>query len=485
MRPIDNLRLFEKMSALFECYDRLALLTTDNEVLFMKYATLADIGTLPQCAEVSHKYLQIQDGDIVLTNDPYSGGTILSSPTLVMGVGTRNVKGNVPAEFLVVFRLTLTPKVAPAKTIDDEGLRIPPSPLYARGVANQAILDALKAHPMTPGNLLPLIEKWAKRLLETRERFKREYNSSDLNLTKGQIKNYLQDTEHEFSKRIDEFREGTGAIELQISPTEAIKLRAEHRESHWLFDFAGTTPGATLFMTDSATMGAAVGTVLGIMNLDAPINTGLLNRFEIKAPRGSMVNAAFPRPLYLGHTDGLNLIANAVALALGQIDTRLAWASSGPSYCSYELRFQDGRSFFDSLPVGGGASKKSKGSDGVYIWRRLPVNDSIEVCESEYPLQIVSAGFRASSGGAGLHIGGRGVAKTVRLIEAAELAWQFVSPIHKPEGVNGGKSALGPEMIVHFADGREQTLAHSGRIQLARGDQFTVLGPGGGGFGPA
>ena len=483
MSPIENLRLFEKLKATFADNDRVALMTTDHEVLYMKYGTLADIGTLTQSAEVSHKYLQIQDGDIVLTNDPYSGGTILSSPTLVMGIGSRSQKGSVPAEFLVVLRLTMSPKVSPVKSIDEEGLRIPPSPLYARGEPNSAIIEALKSHPVTPAGLLPLIEKAAQSLLETRARFKRQLASGELPLTKTQIKSYLQDTEQEFSRRIDEYREGLATVELALTAKETLKLKAEHREGHWIFDFAGTSAGVTVFMTDSATIGAAIGTVLGIMNIDAPLNSGVLTRFEIKAPRGSLLNSAFPRPLYLGHTDGLNLIANAVTLALGQIDTRLAWAASGPSYCSYELIFQDGRSYFDSLPIGGGATSKQKGTDATFVWRRLPGNESIERIESEFPLQIVSLGYRANSGGAGQFEGGRGVAKTIRVLEPAELAWQHILPTHKPEGVQGGKSALGPEMTIQHADGRTTTLSSSGRLNLVRGDQLTVLTPGGGGFG--
>jgi N-methylhydantoinase B len=483
MNPIDNLKFFEKISSLFSAFGRATLLTSDHETLFLKYETLADIGTLPQSAEVSHKYMHLQDGDIVLTNDPYSGGTILSSPTLVLGVGSRLVKGATPAEFIMASRLTLEPQVAPAKTIDEEGLRIPPSPLYIRGEANNAIIDAIKSLPQAPVGMVEAIQAECKRLLAFRDRFKAQIVSGELNLSRAQIKSYLHDCEHEFRKRVEEFREGTGQSELHIGPKEQIKLRAEVHEGHFLFDFAGTSPGESLFMTDSATMGAAIGTVLSILRLDAPLNTGVLSRFEIKAPRGSMVNSAFPRPLYLGHTDGLNLIANAVSLALAQIDPRLAWSASGPSHCSYELRFRGGKVFWDSLPVGGGATPKNAGVNAAFVWRRLNLNESIEQNELTYPMQYVNVGLRANSGGAGLRGGGSGIAKALRLLEDAELAWQFVSPLHKPEGLAGGKSALGPELKVKRADGSEIDLAPTGRMTLQKGDQLIVLSPGGGGFG--
>jgi N-methylhydantoinase B/oxoprolinase/acetone carboxylase alpha subunit len=304
------------------------------------------------------------------------------------------------------------------------------------------------------------------------------------NMTRPLVRQFLADSEREFSRRVEELSEGVASYEIAVSAHEYIKLRSEIRDGHILFDFTGTTPGQTIFMTDSAIMGAAIGTFLSLLNQPIPVNTGVLSRFEIKSPKGSLVNSAFPHPLYLGHTDGLNLLANAIALCLGKIDPKLSWAASGPSHCSLEVRLQGRPPLPFSLPVGIGATQTSAGIDGAYVWRRLSKQDSIELIEKSFPVQFVHVAFRANSGGPGQHPGGRGVATTVKLCEDAEIGWNFLEPPHKPEGVAGGKSAQGPEIVIHTADGRTKTaLPSSGERKLRRGDMITLLSAGGGGYG--
>ena len=138
--PLEFQRFYELLSEHFTQFDRAALTTADGQTIYLKYTSTGDIGTLPHSAEVSHRYLQIQDFDMVLLNDPYSGGSLLTSPTLVMGMSLKPGK----ADFLVTTRITLPPHSGPHKTIDDEGLRIPPSPLMTQGQLNDALLNALK-----------------------------------------------------------------------------------------------------------------------------------------------------------------------------------------------------------------------------------------------------------------------------------------------------------------------------------------------------
>jgi N-methylhydantoinase B len=474
---------YEQLENLFYTYSRLAFLTADNETLFLKYQALSDIGTLPQSAEVSNKYLHIQDGDIVLTNDPYSGGTLLSSPTLILGVGMRNVKGQTPAEYLVASRLTMSTRGGPFKNIDEEGLRIPPSPLYLKGEVNEPIVAALNSHPQTPPQFMKILEDEAKNLLQLRLRIKTELANGTLDLSKNKIRSYLQATENEFSRRLDEIGQGNSFYEYDISDKETIKLKTEHHDSHFSFDFSGTSPGHTIFLTDSTTIGAAIGATLSLLRDNVPINSGVFSCFDVKAPRGSLVNAAFPSPVYVGHTEGLNLVATAVTKGLAKIDKRKSVATSGPSHARYEFVFPDGSFFTDLLPIGGGAAAQTPGLNGIHMWNRLMPPGSIEMLERQYPMQIVNTGFRASSGGDGQYLGGHGVVRTIKLLVDAELRWAHIAPPHKPEGAEGGKAALGPELILQLPDGTKEDLTTSGVRKILRGSTLTVMSAGGGGYG--
>lgn len=483
MNRLDCQAQYEQFLNLFQSFSRVTLLNADHETLFLKYQTLSDIGTLPQSVEISNRYLHIQDGDIVLTNDPYSGGTLLSSPTLVMGIGLRTFKGQVPAELLVASRLTLCPRVGAFKNVDEEGLRIPPSPYYIRGCANLPIVEALRTHPQSPKNFTEQITAECLRLLDLRDKIKTRIQSGELDFSKARMKKYIQCSETAFKRRLDDMGEGSGFSELDITPNETIKLKLEHHDSHFNFDFTGTTSGETLFLTDSTTIGVAVGTVLSLLNQDVPINSGVYSHFDVKAPKGSLVNAAFPRPLFLGHTDGVNILANVIVRCMSQLRRKHSWASSGCSYCSYEIRFRHGRTFVDSLPIGAGASISGPGLSGIDLWRRVPTDLSVENWERRFPLQIINTGFRPESGGDGKHSGGMGAVRSLRVLEDATLHWAHAQPLHKPEGIDGGRSALGAEMIIERTDGQKEELAYHGQADLKKGDILTVLSPGGGGYG--
>jgi N-methylhydantoinase B len=482
MNRLECQLFYENLKNLFQQFSRVSFLTADFETIFLKYQTMADIGTLSQSAEVSHKYLHLQDGDIVLTNDPYSGGTILSSPTLILGIGTKTVKGQTPAEFLLASRLTLTPRVGAFKTIDEEGLRIPPSPLYIRGELNTPIVEALKAHPQIAKNFTTAIDQEAKKLLAFRETFKKYLTKNDFG--KNRIRAFLDATEKELNRRLSEIGEGVGSAEIILSPKETLKLKVEHHDNHFTFDFTGTTPGSTLFLTDSATIGTVVGSTLSLLRENVPVNSGIFSHFDVKAPRGSLVNSAFPRPLGLGHTDGVNIIANAVFRCLALINKKATMATSGSTHCSYEIQFRDRRTFVDSLPTGIGANESGSGLSGVNLWRRFDRTPSIENLESLFAIQFLSSGFRTQSGGEGKHSGGQGVVRSIKLLDDADFKWAVASPQHKPEGHAGGKAALGAEIIVIKTDGSklELTTTFSGSIPLTKGDTITVMSPGGGGF---
>ncbi len=494
MLRLTSPRIYEKCHSLLGPFRRAALLTVDFEILYLRPESLGDIGTLPQTTEVSFKYLQLADGDITLTSDPYSGGTVVNSPTLVMGVGhltkkSGTNKGKVPAELLIASRLTFPAKVGQPKTIDDEGLRIPPTPIVSQGTQfNTAVIDALKSHPLTPNDFIPRIENEVAQLLKLRSHLKEELNS-DL-FDRANVREFLLNSEREFARQLEEISDGVGECDLDISDSESLHLKAEIHDGRVLFDFTGTTPGKNVFITDSSTMGAAIGTFISLMKRDIPINTGVLSRFEIKAPKGSLVNSTFPRPVYLGHTDGINFLGNAVSLALSRIDPKLGWAMSGPSHGSLEIHFKNGASHYFSLPVGVGATSHGPGLDGAYPWRRFVLPHSIELLERKFPIQFIHCGFRANSAGQGKFPGGHGAAQSFKVLDAATISWTFLKPPRKPDGMAGGKNSQDSEIVVQHvgsssgpAAGKKTTLPLFGKMTLSPGDIVTILTAGGGGYG--
>lgn len=484
MNRLECQSIYDSLQGIFYNHARACLTTSEHQTVFLKYQNLADIGTLPLCCEMTHKYLRLQDGDIVLTNDPYTGGTLLSSPTLIMGVGNKTSKGVDPAELLIASRLTLPPKIGAFKTVDEEGLRIPPSPFYIKGELNTPLIEALKNHPHTQTGYIEALIIEAEHLLALRKRLKPQITlGSRFDFSKTRLREYLDATEKVFHTRLEEIGDGTAMAEVHVSAAQILRLKVEHRNGHFDFDFTGTSSGENLFLTSSATIGVAIGVTTSLLRLNAPINSGLFKHFDMKTQRGSLLNSTFPQSLLLGHTDGLNIVANLVSQALGKLHKKHAWAASGASNCYFQIKCTDGRTLTDYLPCGMGANETGVGLSGVFLWDLNANSPSIEKWEREYPFQILNSGFRGQSAGEGRHLGGFGVTRSLKFLEDVELSWNFLSLMHNPLGLYGGKSALGPEMIWQNTEGKKQELSSSGLLKIKKGETLTVLSPGGGGYG--
>jgi N-methylhydantoinase B/oxoprolinase/acetone carboxylase alpha subunit len=287
---------------------------------------------------------------------------------------------------------------------------------------------------------------------------------------------------------------GEARVDFDLGPKERLKLRTEITDGKVVFDFSGSDPGTNHHLTFQGTFGACAGALMAFLRKPIPLNSGTLSVVEVVAPKGSIVNANFPKPVSLGMTDGLDVIANLVIQCLSMIDKTHAVASSGSTHCAMEIRFSGGRRFYDRVHPGTGADAKKVGLDGHSLWWRALLSPSIEEIERRYPLIFESVALRANSGGSGLNDGGSGVAKTFRVLEESELAWNFTDSNDKPMGFAGGKSALGPEMLVIKAGkdkgpdgaplaGEKIKLPARGEMKLQPGDRVSILAPGGGGFG--
>lgn len=463
---------------------RAAIVSAEGESIFIKSETLADIATLPTSALTCLQYLQLRDGDVGICNDPYSGGGILSSFTLVTGLNFRAPSKTGPADFLLATKLTLKPRITNSLKLDDEGLRIPPTPIVVGGEINKDIFNAMGSHPQFPVELKDSLPIAISELLRLKTEIKNRFFQANLEFGKAEVKQFLKTSNDQIKKVMHELSEGESKVEFEIGPNEKLKLRTEVHEDKILFDFSGSDPGKTHHLTFPATFGACVGALFAFTRKALPINSGTTSIVEVVAQRGTIVNANFPKPVALGLTDGLDIIANLVVSGLSAIDKARSMAPSGTTHCAFEIRFKDGTRFYDRVHPGGGAMKGADGLSGHSLWWRARLHTSIEEIERRYPLVVESVAFRLNSGGAGHNSGGDGVAKSYRLLEPAELVWSFTDSIDKASGFSGGKSALGPEVLVHQkSSGQKIKLPPFGQMKLEPGDRLSVLAPGGGGFG--
>src|SRR5688500_2435850 len=79
-------QLQKLLESLFSPSISACITTSEGQPLHLQYTHLADIGTLPLAARTAQQYLQLKPNQVAIMNDPYSGGTLLSTMTLITGV---------------------------------------------------------------------------------------------------------------------------------------------------------------------------------------------------------------------------------------------------------------------------------------------------------------------------------------------------------------------------------------------------------------
>jgi N-methylhydantoinase B len=217
------------------------------------------------------------------------------------------------------------------------------------------------------------------------------------------------------------------------------------------------------------------------------ITSGTLRAIAVSAPPGTIVNARPAAPC--GGLNEVRFTCDAAIMgALGRIiPERMTGDVRGTSNHTYI----GGPNFiFYEYPSGGtGGSSVADGNTAVRAFNEGE-NVSIqsaEVVEAIYPLKIRNE-IRPDSGGPGEHRGGCGLIREVEIrTDAARLSVLSDRNIVPPAGVNGGASGAPNRYRVRRAGDAIAPSDFPGKIAnfpLRKGDVLVMESSGGGGWGP-
>jgi N-methylhydantoinase B len=269
-------------------------------------------------------------------------------------------------------------------------------------------------------------------------------------------------------------------IELELSRTgDHVRLDGSRSDDQ--------ARGPINFTTNAGLLRIAFGRYLQSLDADLDVNEGLLrNLDEWIAREGSILKPRFPAPL--------GMRANTRFRVMSCIFGSLAQANGGrvpagsPVYVLYYFRAWDEARArpilcIEGLGVGLGARPFADGVDVIYDIAQE--NYPVEYVERDFPLRIERYSVRPDSGGPGLHRGGCGVVRDVRVLcEKAELATRMENTLVAPYGVAGGRAGRTGRITLNpgTPEARE-LLALGDGIGLKRGDLLRLETCGGGGWG--
>ena len=441
------------------------------------------------------------DGDVVITNDPYCGGQHLPDIVAFRPVfhdGSRTAIVGTLCHHLDVGGMSPGSYAAAATEIYQEGLRIPPLKLYARGVRNEALWAMIRQNVRQPALMMGDLQSQVASLgvgAQAIERLAAKYTNERLLAACRQLLDMSEAGMRDCISRMpdgvyeaEDFLDDDGIDQDRKVRIHAKVVIAGDRLT---VDLSGSAPevggpiNATLGSSTSAIYFAVVAAA------DQPIaaNAGCYRPVEIIAPEGLIVSARHPAPV-AHRIAPCHTLLNVLFAALSQaIPDRMPAASYGVSYvCAFQTLITGGpRKVLVEIEVGGcGAHPQGDGTSAHSFGMHNNAAIPIEMIESDTPITITEYGLVPGSGGKGRHRGGLGLRRAWRIdSDAATFTAQMDRFRVRPFGLaGGGPGAAGSLTLIR--DANEQAL-HSkvANMRLLKGDIIRLETSGGGGLGPA
>ncbi|MCW8930285.1 MAG: hydantoinase B/oxoprolinase family protein [Gammaproteobacteria bacterium] len=459
-----------------------------------------------------------QQGDMLVLNNPYLGGTHLPDVTMIAPVfasieahnqvSCDTTKEEQPIAFVVnrAHHADIgadSPGSMPLSTsLLEEGLIISPTYIMHNDIVDDKVLQEITSNMSHPdsakGDFLAQIsanQTGVSRLNELIVQLDSAHFSSSLE----QLNHYgervarsalakIPHGSYSFYDYLDD--DGAGNRDIKISVTLHID------EEQIQVDFSGTD--AAVAGNINCPLSVAAAAVFYVFRCLMPAQTpacaGTFRMIDIYAPQGCLLNAQYPAAVAAGNVETSTRIVDVVLGALAQTksdssdsnDIEHNFLSQIPSasYGTMNNIAMGSREnnnhwdYYETIGGGLGASQFYSGLNGVQAHMTNTLNTPIESLEHHYPLRIRRYCLRDHSGGQGKHNGGMGLIREVEFLRPTQITLLTERRSHAPWGLAGGEDAM---MGENELDG--EILPGKTFFTAQAGQKLTIKTPGGGGWG--
>lgn len=450
---------------------------------------------------VLRKFGQLAEGDVVIVNDPFSGGTHVMDMRMVAPVyhdGALfayvantghwvDMGGAVPGGF-----------GASLTEAQQEGFRLPPMRLYDKGILNEDLVELIMSNIRMPemqrGDLRAQVAAlWVgkKRLTSLLDRY-----GADLVLRC--IAELRQRSERLVLNRLSTLPAGTTSFETAldndgVTPEPLhVRLDLTFSPDRMVFDFSRSSPPCRGPLNSViSTTTSAVYIALKHLFLEIPINAGFFQPITVIAPETTFLNARHPKPVSGCAAEVAQRVVDAVFGAMAKLSHPDACAAAFGTSANLSIAGEDpatGRLYVMYLFSGGGygghrhGDGLSNAASSIGIAKSTP----IETLEQRFPIRFDYFRLREDSGGAGTSRGGLGIEYGVRLLRGDATAAALMDRgTSGPFGIAGGGEGARTyvKTIRGGTSGALPLVTKGDGLKLAAGDRIEVGTPGGGGFG--
>ena len=441
-----------------------------------------------------------RDGDLVLLNDPFLGGTHLPDVTVVCPIfhdraligfaACRAHHANIGSD---------RPGSMPVSTtLDEEGIVI--SPLLAQRDGEltapaRALFDGLagRAHASAEQYLGDerlgdfFAQMSACRLGVRRvEALVHQMTAAAFGSAVIELNDYadrlarsavaaIPDGVYSFGDWMDDDGAGTNDV--------AIRVRLQVDGDRCTADFTGTSAQVrgNINCPLSVTAAAVLYVFRCLMPTHTPAVSGAFRCVDIVTEPGSLVDARHPSAVAAGNVETSMRIVDVLLGALARaLPDRIPAASQGTMNNVAMGRHGDASrwDYYETIGGGIGADPHGAGASAAHSHMTNTLNTPVESLETHYPLRVTRYEVRRSSGGTGKFRGGDGIVRELTFLEPAEVTLLTERRTRAPWGLaGGGAGARGSNAL----NGVE--VAPKVALDVHEGDVLTIATPGGGGWG--
>jgi N-methylhydantoinase B len=402
----------------------------------------------------------MKPGDVILSNDPYSGGSQIQDFTvlapfyygreqiccLVCRAHLPDLGGQVPGGYFPF-----------ADDVWGEGSRIPPLKVVQESKIVGDKLDAVVINSRYPELFLVNLQA----MLAALETGQRRMESMVKKYGKSQVERGMRycitSTEAQVSTEMKGWPcgtyEGLSYIDHDVKRSNSLEVRVSLRLSPSMLtlDFRRSSPQSTGFVnsTRSNTLGCALVPLYAAMSGSVPVNSGLLKCVEVVTKEGSIVHPVFPAAVGWGPYHPGAEIVSAVSLAFSSMLPGSITTLSAKSMMIVARWPQQHLSFPLHLFLPGGASASQGydgwGAPGPFSRSTTP---SIEMVESHLPVRLRTLEIAADSAGHGRWRGEFGTAAEFEFTSPAVVDVIVEGQEHPSEAHANGEPGTGNRVEV-------------------------------------
>lgn len=481
-----------------------AILDARGRLIAQSTATsLAHAASLKLCIQAlleDYQTEEMEPGDIYVMNDAYRGG-IHANDLVIFQPVFAEARAHYFAATLIhvsdVGGSSAGGIHATATDVFQEGLQLPPVKLADASGMLRDLPRILALNSRTPEAVIGDVRALMAGTTVARRRMEALIEDYGVDGLARGIDAYLANSEAQVRRDLAALPDGTYRSTYPIDDdginrgkSHLVRVAITIRGDSAVVDFEGTAAQVPAAINSgySQTMSGAIYALRCFLDPEIPMNEGCFTPFEMRIPRGSLLNPTPPMPTG-GRFFAMYAVIDAIIDALSQAVPERAVAASGIITPFSLAPTQPGSEPWLHMAFDYGAAGARRGSDGpdataLHFGLGRNMIPQVEPVEVRCPILFEAVEAIPDSGGAGRWRGGNGSRTTIRMGEETFASGRCDRHRFPPPGRAGGEAGRPGGYYRVRADGSREALPDKfANARLAPGERLVVETSGGGGLG--